>query len=182
VRSKVSRAISIVSRAGTSKKENRERIPFDLIPVTNLDEGIVGWEGQDDPEMPLNFPQRKKWLIVGLLSAATLLTPFASSILAPGIESLDREFGNTNSIVGAMTVSIYLLGYTVGPLFLAPLSEIYGRKPILGLSNVFFSLWQIGCALAPSIGALIAFRFFAGIGGIGPLVSISLPVLVDDVG
>lgn len=126
--------------------------------------------------MPLNFPRRKKWLIVGLLSAATLLTPFASSILAPGIESLDREFGNTDSIVGAMTVSIYLLGYTVGPLFLAPLSEIYGRKPVLGLSNVFFSLWQIGCALAPSIGALIAFRFFAGIGGIGPLVSTFAPV------
>lgn len=175
MRSKVSRAISIISRPGTIKSQKKERIPFELLPVTNLDEGIVGWEGQDDPEMPLNFPKKKKWLIVGLLSSATLLTPFASSILAPGIESLSREFGNTNSIVGAMTVSIYLLGYTVGPLFLAPLSEIYGRKPILGLSNVFFSLWQIGCALAPSIGALIAFRFFAGIGGIGPLVSYPFP-------
>lgn len=123
--------------------------------------------------MPLNFPPRKKWLIVGLLSTITLVTPFASSILAPGIGSLSAEFHNDNSIVGAMTVSIYLLGYVIGPLFLAPLSEIYGRKPVLGLSNVFFCLWQIGCALAPNISALIVFRFFSGIGGSGCLVRLS---------
>jgi MFS family permease len=139
--------------------------------VSNLDEGIVGWESQDDPAMPLNFPTRKKWMIVGLLSAITLLTPFASSILAPGIGNVNREFGNTNQIVGTMTVSIYLLGYVIGPLFLAPLSELYGRRPVLGASNAFFCAWQIGCALAPSIESLIVFRFFSGIGGAGCLVS-----------
>ena len=121
--------------------------------------------------MPLNFPSRKKWLIVGLLSGITLLTPFASSILAPGISALNREFGNTNQVVGAMTVSVYLLGYVIGPLFLAPLSELYGRRPVLCVANVFFCLWLIGCALAPSIESLIVFRFFSGIGGSGCLVS-----------
>ncbi|KAL2134410.1 hypothetical protein VTI74DRAFT_249 [Chaetomium olivicolor] len=162
-------ARSRLSRVLSRRRSERERIPFAPIPVSNLDEGVVGWEGQDDPEMPLNFPARKKWLIVGLLSAITLLTPFASSILAPGIGSLNREFGNTNSVIGTMTVSIYLLGYVIGPLFLAPLSELYGRRPVLGAANVFFCLWQIGCALAPSIEALIVFRFFAGIGGAGCL-------------
>ncbi|KAB5558484.1 major facilitator superfamily transporter [Coniochaeta sp. 2T2.1] len=119
--------------------------------------------------MPLNFPQRKKWLIVGLLSLITLVTPFASSILAPGIGSLSEEFHNTNSIIATMTVSIYLLGYVIGPLFLAPLSEIYGRKIVLGAANVFFCSWQIGCALAPNISALIVFRFLAGVGGAGCL-------------
>jgi MFS family permease len=140
--------------------------------VSNLGEGVVGWESQDDPAMPLNFPTRKKWMIVGLLSAITLLTPFASSILAPGIGNVNREFGNTNQIVGTMTVSIYLLGYVIGPLFLAPLSELYGRRPVLGASNAFFCAWQIGCALAPSIESLIVFRFFSGIGGAGCLVSL----------
>ena len=164
----MSRVSRILSRRRTRE---RERIPFTPIPLTNLEEGIVGWDSQDDPTMPLNFPQRKKWLIIGLLSAITLLTPFASSILAPGISSLNREFGNTNSIVGTMTVSVYLLGYVIGPLFLAPLSELYGRQPVLGAANVFFCLWQIGCALAPSIESLIVFRFLAGIGGAGCLVS-----------
>jgi MFS family permease len=153
-----------------SRKKTRERIPWTPIPTSDLDNGIVGWDSQDDPAMPLNFPRRVKWLIVGLLSVITLLTPFASSILAPGIGALDRDFGNDNTTVGAMTVSIYLLGYVIGPLFLAPLSEIYGRKPVLGAANVFFCVWQIGCALAPNIAALIVFRFFAGIGGSGCLV------------
>ncbi|KAK0667916.1 fluconazole resistance protein 1 [Cercophora samala] len=166
VKSKVSRVLSVVGRR---KTKERERIPFAPIPVTNLDQGVVGWEGQDDPSMPLNFPNRKKYLILCLLSAITLLTPFASSILAPGITYLNRDFGNDNEIVGAMTVSVYLLGYTVGPLFLAPLSEIYGRRVVLSAANWFFCVWQIGCALAPTIESLIVFRFLAGVGGAGCL-------------
>ncbi|KAH6635809.1 major facilitator superfamily domain-containing protein [Chaetomium tenue] len=162
-RSRISR---IISRKRTAE---RERIPHAPIPLSNLDEGIVGWESQDDPAMPLNFPSSKKWLIVGLLSGITLLTPFASSILAPGISTLSKEFGNTNQVIGAMTVSVYLLGYVIGPLFLAPLSELYGRRPVLAVANVFFCLWLIGCALAPSIESLIVFRFFSGIGGSGCL-------------
>ena len=165
MKSKISGVLSIVGR-----KKVRERMTFAPIPTSNLDEGIVGWESQDDPDMPLNFTQNKKWLVVGLVSAITFLTPFASSILSPGIGRLDDEFHNTSTTVGAMTVSIYLLGYVLGPLFLAPLSEIYGRRPILAAANIFFCVWQIGCALAPNIGALIVFRLFSGIGGAGCLV------------
>ena len=57
----------------------------------------------------------------------------------------------------------------VGPLFLAPASEIYGRRPVLRVANCFFVVWQIGSALAPNLGSLIAFRFLAGIGGSGCL-------------
>lgn len=48
---------------------------------------------------------------------------------------------------------------------LAPLSEIYGRRIVLSLSNWFFVVWQIGCALAPNLASLIVFRLLAGIGG-----------------
>jgi MFS family permease len=142
-----------------------------LIPVTNLDENIVGWESQDDPEMPFNFSSCHKWLWVGLLSVITFLTPFSSSILSPAIVKLDDEFGKDNAIVGSLTVSIYLLGYVVGPILIAPLSETYGRKIVLTASNVFFCLWQIGCALAPNIETLIVSRFFSGVGGAACLVS-----------
>lgn len=139
------------------------------LPEMNLDEGIVGWDGQDDPDMPLNFKQSKKWMLVGLLSVITLVTPFASSILSPGIASLMVEFGEDDPVVGAMTVSIFLLGYVIGPMFLAPLSEIYGKRPVLTAANMFFCVWQIGCALAPNITSLIVFRFFTGLGGAGCL-------------
>ena len=158
-----------------NQRTNREGLCYELLPVTNLDEDIVGWGSQEDPEMPFNFPARQKWMWVGLLSAITLLTPFSSSILSPAIGALDKEFGNANAIVGSMTVSIYLLGYVVGPIFIAPLSELYGRKPVLSAANAFFCLWQIGCALAPNIEALIVCRFFSGIGGAACLVGVLCP-------
>ena len=119
--------------------------------------------------MPLNFPQQRKWLLLSLISAITLISPLASSMFAPGVIFMDEDFHNTNTTISAFTVSIFVMGYAVGPLFLSPLSEIYGRRPVLGCANAFFTLWQIGCALAPNISTLIVFRFFAGIGGSGCL-------------
>lgn len=57
----------------------------------------------------------------------------------------------------------------LGPLVLAPLSEIYGRRVVLSGANWFFVVWQIGCALAPNLPAIIIFRFLAGCGGSGCL-------------
>lgn len=53
----------------------------------------------------------------------------------------------------------------MGPLVLSPLSELYGRQPVLNIANIFLTVWQIGCALAPNVSALIVFRLFAGMGG-----------------
>ncbi|KAI1475591.1 MFS general substrate transporter [Daldinia eschscholtzii] len=137
------------------------------LPLSDLENSIVGWESQDDPKMPLNFSAARKWVIVWALAAITFMSPFSSSVLAPAIEYINKDFHNTNPTNGPFPVSIYLLGYATGPLFLAPLSEIFGRAGVLTSSNIFFCLWHIGCALSPSLGLLVAFRFAAGIGGSG---------------
>ncbi|KAF5560473.1 major facilitator superfamily transporter [Fusarium phyllophilum] len=156
--------------ARRTSRRPTERLRRETIPISCLDDGIIGWDDQDDKAMPRNFPKSKKWLIVTLLSAITMVTPFASSISSPAMPAINKEFGNTNDMVATLSVTIYLLGYAIGPLFLAPLCETYGRKMILGVANAFFSIFQIGCALAPSITVLIVFRFFAGMGGSGCLV------------
>lgn len=126
-------------------------LAYEPLPKTNLEDGIVGWDGEGDPEMPFNYSTRQKWSWVWLLSCITLLTPFASSILSPGIHQLSEDFGNNNDIVGSMTVSIYLLGYVVSPIFIAPLSEIYGRRIVLTIANSFFCVWQIGVLWRPTL-------------------------------
>ncbi|PKK45363.1 hypothetical protein CI102_9954 [Trichoderma harzianum] len=136
-----------------------------IIPTSDLDKDIVGWEREDDPAMPLNFKNSQKWLIVCLLSMITFMSPFASSILAPAIIFIEKDLEVSSTTKGAMPVSIFLLGYAVGPLFLSPLSEIYGRNIVLLVSNLWFCLWFIGCALAPTLDTLIFFRFMTGIGG-----------------
>ncbi|KAF7558827.1 hypothetical protein G7046_g5322 [Stylonectria norvegica] len=156
---------SILSRLSKSKSKTKEKLPPPIHPVMDLDRGIVGWEGQHDPTHPLNFPQSRKWFIVGLLSTITFMTPFASSILAPAIEYVAKDFHEASLTKAAMPVSIFLLGYAVGPLFLSPLSEIYGRNIIITSANAWFCAWLIGCALAPSLDTLIFFRFMCGVGG-----------------
>lgn len=90
-------------------------------------------------------------------------------MFAPAVSFADETFNNTSVILSSLSVSIFLLGYTIGPLILAPLSEIYGRRFVLTGANTFFTIWQIGCALAPNMTALIVTRFFAGMGGSGCL-------------
>jgi hypothetical protein len=161
-----------------SNEKKVQKIRREPLPMMELDKGIVGWESEDDPEMPFNFNRRHKWIWVWLLSAITLLTPFATSILSPAINILDADFDNSNATVGSMTVSIYLFGYVVGPVFIGPLSEMYGRRMILSIANGFFCLWQIGCALAPNIETLIVSRFFSGVGGAACLVSLPSPACI----
>ncbi|KAJ0305231.1 uncharacterized protein N0V96_006957 [Colletotrichum fioriniae] len=164
-----SRLSRIASLASSRRKKEKEQLPPTIHPVSDLDNGLVGWDSQDDPAMPMNFPQRRKWIIIWFLAGITFMTPFASSILAPAIEYLNEDYGNADLTLGTLPVSIYLLGYAVGPLILAPLSEMYGRRPVLTAANFFFCAWLIGCALAPTLNSLIVFRFLTGMGGSGCL-------------
>lgn len=76
-----------------------------------------------------------------------------------------REFGSSDLSIASFVVSVYILGFAFGPLVLAPLSEIYGRVPVYHGCNVGFIAFVIGCALAPSMDVMIAFRFLSGLFG-----------------
>ena len=132
------------------------------------DPNIVDWE-PDDPEKAMNWPAKKVLGNIAIISCVTFLTPLASSMVAPGVPLILKEFSSTNETIGAFIVSIYILGYATGPLVIAPLSELYGRLYVYHANNVLFIIWTIACALSPNVGALLVFRFFAGIAGSCPL-------------
>ncbi|GLB04977.1 hypothetical protein ABZX51_003867 [Aspergillus tubingensis] len=137
----------------------------DVHPVIDLEKDMVGWEGEDDPTNPRNFPVSQKWFLMILVSTITFISPFASSVFSPGVVYAEEEFDVTSTILGTLSVTGYLIGYVTGPLFFSPLSEMYGRRIVLSAANTFFVAFQIGCALAPNISALIVFRFLTGVGG-----------------
>lgn len=57
------------------------------------------------------------------------------------------------------------MGLGTGVMFLAPLSEFYGRR-IIYLSSFFaFTLFLIPCAVAPNLGVMLTFRFLEGVAG-----------------
>lgn len=74
------------------------------------DANLVDWNGPDDPEKPLNWSKKKKWTNMMLIAALTLLTPFGSSMFAPGVPQMMEEFGSTNVDLASFVVTIYILG------------------------------------------------------------------------
>lgn len=104
-----------VSAASVNQTE-RPSLARQVLPVSDLDSGIVGWESQDDPAMPMNFPESKKWLLLFLLSSINFISP---SMFAPAITFMDITFDNTSSVLSSLVVTIFVLGYAVGPVLLA---------------------------------------------------------------
>jgi multidrug resistance protein len=76
------------------------------------------------------------------------------------------EFHEESKIFATFVVSIFVLGFAVGPLILAPLSEIYGRVPVYNTCNVLFLGFTILCATAKDSGMILAARFWAGLAGV----------------
>lgn len=80
-----------------------------------------------------------------------------------------ETFGVTSNILAGLVVSIYILGFAIGPLIIAPMSEMFGRFAAYNVCNVFFVIFTVACALSNSMGMLIAFRVLAGMAGAAPL-------------
>jgi multidrug resistance protein len=80
-----------------------------------------------------------------------------------------KTFGETSNLMASWVVSIYILGFAIGPLIIAPLSEVYGRYWIYNGCNVLFVIFTIACGVSDSMGMLTAFRFLAGCAGSAPL-------------
>lgn len=132
------------------------------VPQTETTE-IVTWDGPDDPAKPVNWPTWRRWTIISLVTAAVFCAGISSSMFAPSVPQLMEEFGSSNQVLGTLVVSIYVLGLAFGPVFFAPLSELYGRLPIQHIGNVGFLLFTIACGLATDLNMLIGFRLVQGV-------------------
>jgi len=90
-------------------------------------------------------------------------------MFAPGVPEVLRDFNSDNATLGAIVVSVYVLGYAAGPIVIAPLSELYGRSYVYHVSNVLFIIFTIACAVSSNLNMLIGFRFLEGMAGSTPV-------------
>lgn len=70
------------------------------------DPNIVDWDSPEDPQNPMNWSAKKKWSNIAILSFLTLLIPLASSMFAPGVPDVMRDFHNTNASLATFVVSV----------------------------------------------------------------------------
>ncbi|KZV69848.1 MFS general substrate transporter [Peniophora sp. CONT] len=124
---------------------------------------------QHDLRNPRNWSGSKKWIVVGAASFYTFVPPLSSSIMAPALPFIAEDLGIASETLLSLTLSIFLISFAFAPLLYAPLSEIYGRKWILDISNIFFLAMNLGCAFSRTTGALLAFRLMCGGFGAAPI-------------
>ena len=104
-----------------------------------------------------------------ILGALTAMGPLAIDMYLPALPAIARDL-NTSAASVQVSLAVYFIGIAVGQAFYGPLSDRWGRKPVLYFGLAVFVASSIGCALAADVRALIAFRFVQALGGCAPLV------------
>ncbi|KAJ4251419.1 hypothetical protein NW762_011401 [Fusarium torreyae] len=150
----------------TDIKENPNDVPagteLALITGTYPDPYLVAFNDLDS-DNPKNWPERRKWAVTNVLSVTGFNRILVSTVMAPALPIIAKDLDMT-ATQSVMSLSIYLLATAFGPLVIGPLSEVYGRKTILHVSNVWFLVWNVACGFTNSKELLIGARFLAGFG------------------
>ncbi len=89
--------------------------------------------------------------------------PFGDTIYAPSLPSIAEAF-NTPYHNVQLTITFYLLGYSISQILYGPFSDRFGRKPIMIIGSVIFLIGSTICLMSPNIVILIFARFLQGFG------------------
>ncbi|WP_150464812.1 multidrug effflux MFS transporter [Francisella sp. SYW-2] len=91
------------------------------------------------------------------------LGPFGDTIYAPALPEIKTILGTDYPHV-QLTITSYLLGYSVSQLLYGPFSDRFGRKPVMLVGSSFFIISSIICLLSTNIDTLIYARLLQGFG------------------
>lgn len=105
-----------------------------------------------------------------LLGSLTAFGAVTIDLYLPTLPAIARDYAVSAAAV-QLTMSTFLVGMAVGQLFFGPLSDRIGRRPAILLGCAVYVLASLACALAPTIEALVAGRFFQALGCCAAMVT-----------
>lgn len=111
----------------------------------------------------MSVVERPHRLIV-LLAALQAFGPLSIDMYLPGLPQIAREL-HTDEASMQLTISAFLIGLFIGMLFYGPLSDKYGRRPLLLGGILLYMLASLGCLFAEDADRLIALRAVQALGG-----------------
>ncbi|WVQ79707.1 hypothetical protein IAT38_001807 [Cryptococcus sp. DSM 104549] len=154
-------------RAVRSREDEEER---DLeLEQKGPDPWVVTFEPGESAN-PKNWGVGYRWFLTSLAGLLVLNSTFASSSPSGIVEDMMAYFGFSQE-VAVLTISLFVAGYCVGPILWGPLSESYGRRPVFLGTFVFYTGFQVGCALSKNTASILIFRFLGGIFASAPLTN-----------
>ncbi|KAI1391509.1 MFS general substrate transporter [Hypoxylon trugodes] len=122
----------------------------------------------NDPENPKNWSKLYKWYCTMVVAATCFVVAFSSSVVTADIIGVADEFGVSEE-VALLSITLFVVGFGVGPMAFAPLSEIYGRRIIYGTTLLVAVVFIIPGAVAKNIGTLLVARAIDGIAFSAPM-------------
>lgn len=131
---------------------------------------------------PIKTSSRKQKNIglVGIITLVTLVNmiiPLSTDLYLPAMPSMTVIFQTSQTLIN-MTLSLFFLFLGIGTLICGPLSDKYGRKPVLLLGNLLYIVSSFACAVSENINLLILFRIFQAIGA-GACVAVTMAIVKD---
>ncbi|KAF5964257.1 major facilitator family transporter protein [Fusarium bulbicola] len=113
---------------------------------------------------PFTLPRARKNIFLALSCIATMLTAYTAGTYSPPSRAMARDIGasHTATLVGITT---FCAGFAIAPMALAPISEIWGRRPVFILAGFVFVISQAVCSVMPNLAGMLIARFFVGVGG-----------------
>lgn len=100
--------------------------------------------------------------LVALLVAMTSVVALAIDMMLPALDDIAGDLGVAQANDQQFVITSYLAGFGAAQLFYGPLSDRFGRKPVIIWSLVFFILMSVICTFSPSYSLLLVARFFQG--------------------
>ncbi|AEO63327.1 5b4c1b51-3176-4deb-9e1a-85672906c0fa [Thermothielavioides terrestris] len=136
---------------------------------TEDDPYLVHWI-PNDPRNPLLFSPVLKWFLTLVVAIATLAVALISSAYTGGISEMMVEL-DMGEEVATLGVSLFVVGFAIGPLLWAPLSEMFGRQILFIVTYAALTAFNGGSTGAHNSWTLLIMRFFAGAFGSSPLTN-----------
>jgi len=109
-----------------------------------------------------------------MLGACAAMPPLAVDMGQPAVTPIARALASPPSAV-AYALSLFMLGYAVTPVLFGPISDRFGRRPVLLAGCALFGIAGWGCSLARSIAPFMAWRLMEGAGaGAGTVLALAI--------
>ncbi|MGE0714880.1 MAG: multidrug effflux MFS transporter [Alphaproteobacteria bacterium] len=119
--------------------------------------------------MPAPEAPPRRGLVV-LVTALVALGPLSTDLYLPSLPALTRALGS-DVATAQLTLSFFLVAFACCQLICGPLSDRFGRRPVVVGGLLVYLAATLACMAAPSMEALIAARFFQAVGGCaGPVL------------
>ncbi|KAL0933460.1 major facilitator superfamily transporter [Colletotrichum truncatum] len=120
-----------------------------------------------DPADPLNWPSWRKFALLLTVSLYSFAGNFTSASIAPGLQLWFKTFPTQIRPFSDLTyfIAISTLFLGASNIWWVPLSNIFGRRPVLLVATLLMTVSTIWCAVATSYNSVLVARIFQAIGG-----------------